>query len=280
MKWKTNWFRFIQDLQGMPSEIDCNEVSGAATNDQLHVIEKEIKISLPPKFRKFLLENSAGIDIWWCFKDDALVKLKNERESINSGGFSLNINEFPDMNEQFEDGFEPDEYDLEFRPENLLSIASTPNGDMFAVVLDGPDTDKIKYLSHDIDDIHLYVAGNDFESFLENYARIGFAGPEYWIWEQFTNQRTTPIDCESPPAVEFIDAVRKGRRSPEAEAVYQRASEAMRKMQYEKYVLPEAEQLVQQKDFDAFITLLSGYSDLLSGAVKKRYEYYLKKNND
>ncbi len=213
MKWKENLSLFFNELKGMPSVVESNEVSAPAKESDVEIIESQIKMALPPKFRKFLLESSAGIDVDWSFSDGALIQLEKRSEWIDYGGFSFHMCNFLNENPQFSDDFEPDDYDAEYRPEDLLALMSTENGDQFAVTLTGADVDAIKYLSHDLDDIHLYKVGDDIESFLDNYARIGFVGPEYWIWEQFTNNRTTPIDCKSQKATQFIDAIKCGRRS-------------------------------------------------------------------
>src|SRR5688572_14400914 len=130
---------------------------------------------------------------------------------------SFHLDDFLTHNPQFGENFEPGAFDVQYRQANLLAFAATSNGDQFAVVLSGPEIESIKYLSHDLDDIHFYTAGNDFFSFLAHYARVGFAGPEYWIWEQFTNRRKTPIDSSSAKAVEFLESIRQGLRSFEAE---------------------------------------------------------------
>jgi hypothetical protein len=216
--WKENWLQFIEDLKGIPSNVDSNELAAPIPGEQIDEIEKKFGVELPSKFRDFLMNSAGGIDIWWDLKDDASVKLDGENEPISSGCFIFSFEEVIEGNEQLEvDESDLDEYDLEYHPRNILAFASVPNGDQYAVVLSGPETDFIKYLSHDLDDIHLFTVGKDINSFLSNYARIGFAGCEYWIWEQFTNKRSTPIDSKSPKAMEFIEAIKGGIRSAEAE---------------------------------------------------------------
>jgi hypothetical protein len=273
----TNWTQFIEDLKGIPSTIDSDEIAKPATSRQVAGLENEIGQTLPPAFRKFLLNCSAGVDLSWSLEDGALVKLTGERESVSSGELSFHIDAFLSHNPQFRKNFEPEAYDVQYRPANLLAFAGTPNGDQFAVVLSGAETDAVKYLSHDLDDIHFYTVGHDIGSFLSEYARLGFAGPEYWIWEQFTNGRKTPIDSGSAKASEFLGSIRRGLRSSEAEELYQRATAAARLSRFKHIILPEAQRLRDLKDFDAFVELLSDYSDLLSGSMKSRYEYLLRK---
>lgn len=209
--WKENLLQFIGDLEGIPSNVESNSVDAPVSEKQIIEIERKFRVDLPPKFKDFLLFSAGGIDIWWDFEDNFSIKLEGEREPISSGQFNFSIDEIIEGNEQLElDEYDLDEYDLEFHPKNLLAFASVPNGDQFAVVLSGPEIDTIKYMSHDLDDIHLFTVGKDINSFLFNYAGIGFAGSEFWIWEQFTNQRTTTIDSGSPKALEFLNAIRAG----------------------------------------------------------------------
>ncbi|MDH3347213.1 MAG: SMI1/KNR4 family protein [Desulfobulbaceae bacterium] len=227
--WKENWNQFTNYLMGISSVVDSNIIDAPASNNKLAEIEKKFGIELPPKFKDFLLNNAGGLDIWWSLKDGALVRLEGEGESISGGYFNISLDEMLEMNFRIEDDYEPDEYDLEIHPRNLLAFAGVENGDQFAVVFKGDDIDSIKYISHDLDDIHLYTVGEDINSFLSHYASIGFAGCEYWIWEQFTNQRTTIIDSESPKAIEFLDAIKGGTRSMEAEEERKRMKVAMQK---------------------------------------------------
>lgn len=226
--WKENWKQFLDDLKNIPSKVDSNVIAKPTTNEKIAEIEQKFGIELPPKFKDFLMTSASGINIWWDFEDGTLVKLEGERESISGGYFNMSLNEILEMNFRIEEDYRPHEDDLKIQPRNLLAFASVENGDQFAVVHSGDGIDSIKYISHDLDDIHLYRVGEDIHSFLSHYARIGFAGCEYWIWEQFTRRHTTPIDSESPKAVEFLNAIKCGIRSAEAEEMSNRMELARR----------------------------------------------------
>jgi hypothetical protein len=259
--WKENWNKFIEDLKGIPSKDDSNEIAEPITTEKIAEIEQKFRIKIPPKFKKFLMTSSGGINIWWDLEDGAEVKLKDERESIVSGYFNMSMDEILEMNFRIEDDYGPDEDDLEIHPRNLLAFAGVENGDQFAVVHSGEGIDSIKYISLDLEDVHLYTVGEDINTFLSNYARIGFAGCEFWIWEQFTNQRTTPIDSESHKATEFLDAIKGGVRSAVAEEQSKIMEFAM-----------EIAHLKLNRDAEGLVRLLSDYKDTLSGEFKEKLE--------
>ena len=264
--WKDNWNQFVEDLKGIPFKVNSNEIAEPATTNKMAEIEQKFGIKLPPKFKDFLLTSAGGINVWWSLEDGALVKLEGERERISGGYFILSLDEILEMNFRIEEDYGPDEYDLEIHPRNLLAFAGVENGDQFAVVHSGVDIDTIKYISHDLEDIHLYTVGKDIYSFLSNYARIGFAGCEFWIWEQFTNQRTTSIDSNSPNAREFLAAIKGGIRSAEAEEESMKMEIAMR-LAYFK----------QKKDVEGLVNLLSEYENVLSGKFREKFENVVKK---
>lgn len=268
--WKENWLQFIDDLKGIPSNVDSSEIAPPISEEQIDEIEKKFCVALPPKFKDFLMNSAGGIDIWWGLEDDALVKLDGENEPISSGCFIISFEEILEGNEYLElDDNDLNEYDLEYHPKNLLAFASVPNGDQYAVVLSGPEADSIKYMSHDLDDIHLYTVGKDINSFLSHYARLGFAGCEYWIWEQFTNQKTTPIDSESSKAEEFLEAIKSGVRSPEAEELSKKAEIAAK-------IATQIALLKQKKDVEGLEKLFLEYKDTLSEEFKQKLEIVVK----
>lgn len=263
----------------MPAEVDEQEIAPPATEPEVLKLEQAIGTALPPIFRNFLLTETAGIAVGWTLEDNALLELSGERESIYAGELSFHLRDFLNLTPQFRPGYDPRDYDCEYRPGHLLALADTPNGDQFAVILSGPDADTVIYLSHDIDDIHRYRVGENFASFLQHYARLGFAGPEYWIWEQFTSKRTTPINSSSPLAVEFLTALRNGQRSAAAEAEFKQAEQFSRLAHFQVMVAPEAQRLLDAKEYNAYLKLVAEYADLLTGTAKTRYEYLLKKQS-
>jgi len=280
MSWRNQWEAFLSDANGIPLKLNASKINGPSTPADLAQIEATIGRPLPPEFRRFLESDCGGVELAWCFNDDALIKLSGEREAIDAGRFHFSARSILGENPQYAPDFTPDDYDLKYRPPDTLAFASTSNGDQFAVVMEGPQQDFIIYLSHDIEDIHRQVVAKDMVSFFWNYARLGFAGPEFWIWAQFTNGRTTPIDSTSPNARSFLERLRTGTRSPEAEAAYRKAREIARQVRFKHLIEPEARRLIEEKLPKEFLALVEDYQDLLSSTMKARYAYYKKNQTD
>jgi hypothetical protein len=144
----------------------------------------------------------------WTLNDDDLI-LPGEREPITGSIFSWSLSELVASNAEFRaQDIENDELLMEMVGRDKLILSSVSNGDMFATGLSGQIEDSILYLSHDLEDIHGYVVASDMTDFIQRYAPLGFAGPEFWIWEQFTNERSTMIDPASENARTFLAMLR------------------------------------------------------------------------
>lgn len=275
MSWISQWNQFTEDARGVPLDIRAQRFAGPASPESVQRIEDALTHRLPPRFRAFLLGECGGIEVNWYFEDGAEVQLPGEPESITAGGFEWKVDDLLQENPRLRpgSGFCWDEYSCGYWLPDTLAFASTPNGDQFAVVCKGPAQDSIVYLNHDLGDIHGYRVGDDLPSFLTHYARLGFAGPEYWVWEQFTDKRTTPINSGSASAIVFLEHVRTGRRSLETEVASHRAADIARQVRFKHIIEPEARRLIEDdKAGRNLVNLLQDYEDLLTGTLKKRYE--------
>ena len=144
----------------------------------------------------------------WTLGEDQEITLEGEREPIGVGEFTWSFDELVSDNARFQaQNIEGDELLSEMVGRDKIILSYVPNGDMFAVGLSGTSQDRILYLSHDIEEIHNYVVASDIDDLIRRYAPLGFAGPEFWIWEQFTNERTTMIDPSSQKARAFLAAL-------------------------------------------------------------------------
>ena len=189
-------------------EVATFTISDPVADSAVSKAEKQLRYAFPPRFRRFLTTESAGMEFYWTLDDD--ITLEGEREPISSGDFRWSFEELVAENTTFQaQDIEGDKLLSEMVGRDKIILASVGNGDMFAVGISGPLQDRILYLSHDIEDIHNYVVASDISDLLRRYAPLGFAGSEFWIWEQFTNGRTTMIDPSSRKAEAFLTTLKQ-----------------------------------------------------------------------
>jgi hypothetical protein len=172
--------------------------------------EKELGFAFPPLFRRFLTTKCGGVTFSWNLDDGREITLEGEREAIYGGDFTWSFDTLVAENKTYQaQDIEGDDLLMEMVGRDKIILVTVPSGDMFAVGVSGPIQDRVVYLSHDIEDIHNYVVASDIDDLLRRYAPLGFAGPEFWIWEQFTNGRTTMIDPSSEKAMEFLGSLER-----------------------------------------------------------------------
>ncbi len=206
--------RHLQSFAALVSnaggEVDAFTIADPVDDSAVSNAEKQLRLAFPPRFRRFLTTESAGTEFSWTLNDD--VTLKGEREPISGGDLRWSFEELVSENTTFQaQDIEGDALLSKMVGRDKIILTSVGNGDMFAVGIAGELQDRILYLSHDLEDIHNYVVAWDIDDLFRRYAPLGFAGPEFWIWEQFTNGRTTMIDPSSHNAEAFLAALRHRR---------------------------------------------------------------------
>ena len=191
-------------------DVGAVSISGPVAESTVSKAEKRLGYTFPIRFRRFLTTRSGGLEFSWSLDDGHEIELPGGREPIFGGGFRWSFDELVTENATFQaQDIEGDELLSEMVGRDKIILATVPNGDMFAVGISGEIKDRILYLSHDIEDIHNYVVASDIEDLFRRYAPLGFAGPEFWVWELFTNGRTTMIDPASENAKAFLAALHR-----------------------------------------------------------------------
>jgi hypothetical protein len=196
---------FVTALGSSGGETLTFSISDPITELALSKAEKALGFAFPPRLRRFLTTTSGGMEFSWKLDDDHEITLEGERDPIGFGEFTWSFDELVSDNERFRgQDIEGDDLLSEMVGRDKIILTYVPNGDMFAVGVSGELADKILYLSHEGEDVHNYVVASDIDDLMCPYAPLGLAGPECWIWEQFTNGRTTMIDPSSRKAMAFL----------------------------------------------------------------------------
>lgn len=201
--------RFANAITKYGDAMGAHSLAKPVSDSTVAKAEKQLDLTFPPRFRRFVTTTCGGMRFDWSLEDEEIT-LPGEREPITAGELTWSFEDLVADNRGIRKALaDGDELLLEIVGRDKVPFASTPNGDMFAVGLSGAVEDKILYLSHDMDDIQNYVVAADIADFIARYAPLGFAGPEYWIWEQFTNKRTTMIDPTSKNARTFLARIER-----------------------------------------------------------------------
>lgn len=203
---------FAAMVTSFGGEIVTSSISDPVAETDVIKAEKRLGYTFPPRFRAFVTGESGGLEFHWTLDEDQAIQLDGASEPIFGSDFRWSFDELVSETATFQaQDIEADELLLEMVGRDKIILATAANGDMFAVGLSGEIEDRILYLSHDLEDIHRYVVAVDIADLMRRYAPLGFAGPEFWIWEQFTNGRTTMIDPSSERARAFLATL--GRRA-------------------------------------------------------------------
>jgi hypothetical protein len=160
-----------------------------ATLAEISDVEKQIGKTIPDDLKK-LFSFSRHLEFSYQFDDT----LSEEFRQSFSGDIYWNLNSLSDQFVNFQEwekaSIYPQYNDAEaiLITEKLwkdkLPIIDVPNGDTIVV---GNNPSEVVYFSHEGDDMHGKILGDNLWSFLDFYSRIGFAGSEDWQLEPFFN---------------------------------------------------------------------------------------------
>ena len=183
---------FLEKIEDLGGEVEPLTIEKPATEEEIKAVEAKLGYTLPPHFRKVLLENTAHLEFWWYiddFTEEDEDFLLDELDNISSGELLFGLDLLLD-NERSRKGwvkdvcpFKSEEYSRVWN--NKMCFQEVGNGDYIAIELEPENYGKVVYLSHDGSENHgLYIADN-FKEFLMNYAAVGCTGSDDYQWEPF-----------------------------------------------------------------------------------------------
>lgn len=162
-------------------------VDRPATTDEINIVEKQIGKTIPHDLKKLFLL-SRHVEFSYQF-DEALSE---EFRQNFSGNIYWNLKSLADQYSNFQEWVEtsldPKYNDAEAiaiteqMRHDKLPMMNVPNGDIIVI---GNNPSEVVYFSHEGDNMHGKVLGNNLWDFLDFYSRIGFAGSEDWQIEPF-----------------------------------------------------------------------------------------------
>ena len=183
---------FLEKIEDLGGEVEPLTIEKPATEEEVKAVEAKLGYTLPPHFRKVLLENTAHLEFGWDIDDiidEEDISLPDKLAEIFRGKLLFGLDlllDYEEDRQDWEGEVYPNsdkEYDCVWH--NKMSFFQVGNGDYIAIELEPENYGKVVYLSHDGSENHgLYIADN-FKEFLMNYAAVGCTGGEDWQWESF-----------------------------------------------------------------------------------------------
>lgn len=158
-----------------------------ATVTEMDSVEKQIGKAIPDDLRKLFLF-SRHLEFGYQFDET----LSEEFRQNFSGDIYWNLNSLAEQYDNFQEwikaSIDPEYNDREAIEiteklwHDKLPLMDVPNGDIIAI---GNNPSEIIYFSHEEDNMHGKILGDNLWNFLDFYSRIGFAGSEDWQLEPF-----------------------------------------------------------------------------------------------
>ena len=180
-----------------------------ATEEEIKLVEKEIGLKLENKLRDFFLHYTKKLSFSVYFKDEFYKTLKKDFTGLFSATLTINLNDMKDLfflaKEIKENCFDEGDKNADIYSDKLPFIF-VPNGDLISICL---KTDKIIYLSHEIDYSHGMILAQSFNDFLEKYIKTGLLGPEDDQMINFIPIKNKGLDPECENALKFRNLIFK-----------------------------------------------------------------------
>ncbi|WP_207432584.1 SMI1/KNR4 family protein [Sabulibacter ruber] len=205
---KVEWIKGIIDRKGwdIHQELIYKE---PASIDEVSSIEKELGIELPKDYKQLFTECSRNFEFRYQFDEEE----PDEFRGIFSGEIYWNLDR---LKEQYIENYvhwaktwlgtsDLDEETLKLEADilnNKVPLMEVPNGDLIVV---GYNPSEVVYFSHEGDDMHGKVLGENLWSFLEFHSRVGFIGSEDWQFEPFFDYKQNKMITTGPKVERFIN---------------------------------------------------------------------------
>jgi len=186
-------------------------VDQPATIEEINAVEKQIGKTIPPDFKKLFLL-SRHVEFGYQFDKP----LSEEFRENFSGEIYWNLNTLVEQYAHFQNWVEAS-LDPEYNdPEAIalaektwfdkLPIMDVPNGDTIVV---GNSPSEVIYFSHEGDEMHCKILGENLWTFLDFYSRIGFAGSEGWQLEPFFDYDKDAMITHGSKVDRYIELLEK-----------------------------------------------------------------------
>lgn len=198
-KWVKSAIDFFYSLSALGTfteiEIEIGFVAPLLPRD-MERLKSRLPAIIPPPLELFFVECAASVTFHYLICNDL------------AGGGKICSAELPDrFDEMYGCGEALGNINKEIsdRWKSSFPLIAMRNGDFIAFdMATNAENPPIIYLSHDEEIIR--TLANCFEEFLDTWARINYAGPEIWDFEDwgFLNPETGLLTPDSPKMAEYL----------------------------------------------------------------------------
>lgn len=149
---------------------------------------------MPPEIREFVTAGASRV--YFSFRLQ-----KDEGSDCIWGGIEFDINSLPrliqEKQEWTEETWVSEDQEERSKWEVTFPFCRLANGDYLGLVSEGKTSGCVMYLSHDSES---QVIAGSFSSFLQEWAKCCYIGPEFWMIEDFLSAHTGYLDGETDAA--------------------------------------------------------------------------------
>ena len=190
-------------------------VDEPATIEEINAVEKQIGKTIPLDFKKLFLF-SRHVDFGYSFDETLSEEFREEFKDNFAGEIYWNLNTLVEQYVRFQGWVglyldpqynDPDEIELAEKTWfDKLPIIDVTNGD---TILVGNNPSEVVYFSHEMDEMHGKILGENLWAFLDFYSRIGFAGSECWQLEPFFDYDNDVMITHGSKVDRYIELLEK-----------------------------------------------------------------------
>lgn len=156
-----------------------------------NLLEKELKLEYPTDFKRVLTQYASGLAMSWQIEGEETEE-EGEFSEMFCGGGRGYLWDFDTLKDDFI-GYQSwvkecfpntkDEYDKIWH--GKTPFLDVPNGDVIAFCKKTAKGNPVVYLSHDGDEFHGQILGENFIDFINKWTQLGCIGTECWQFEPF-----------------------------------------------------------------------------------------------
>lgn len=173
-EWVQAWRAALDACAARGGEARPLVIEPPATEAQVTEVERTLGTALPPRLRRFFLEEAASVQFEWFLPSSSQAPFVD----IFSGQLTVSLDQLAALAGQH-------------RRKGRVAFQAVANGDLIAVDVRSAG-ERVVYLSHDGSDGDGVTLGRDFDDYLARHAALGGVGGEDAQWLPFV----TVIDDE------------------------------------------------------------------------------------